>query len=146
MIYQKVIEQLNLNVNIEYSNVELLFMSKELSKDIYEYMCSSINKFDIFSKGIKYNLDEIISSEYKNKETIKEVKEKLRKYKEYIDNVDISDILNNVKLNDKFIEVCKTGNLEVAKLLLEIPNNNIKFGNYYTFRLSCSNGHLEVAQ
>ena len=54
MLYQKVIEQLNLEANVKYSNVDLLFISKGLNNDIYEYTCNKINEFDIFSKGIKY--------------------------------------------------------------------------------------------
>ena len=46
-----------------------------------------------------------------------------------------------------FAEACKTGNIDVAKLLLQLkPNINVSAKNEEAFRYACRNGHLHVAQ
>ena len=41
---------------------------------------------------------------------------------------------------------CETGDLELLKILYTFPNIDVHTNNDYAFRLSCSNGHLYVAQ
>jgi ankyrin repeat protein len=46
-----------------------------------------------------------------------------------------------------FINHCKNGNLDLVKELLDKKRNiNISANNDEAFRLSCSHGHLEIAQ
>ena len=46
-----------------------------------------------------------------------------------------------------FIKLCEYGKLDEAKQLFEAnPTINISYNNEQAFRLSCHNGHLEVAQ
>ena len=52
-----------------------------------------------------------------------------------------------IQTKGSFAEACKTGNIDAAKLLLELkPNINISAENEDAFRWACKNGHLHVAQ
>ena len=61
----------------------------------------------------------------------------------------IPDLSNSITINgDDFIDICKTGKLEVAKWLYDLKGINIHTHaiNDHAFFQSCVKGHIEVAK
>lgn len=54
--------------------------------------------------------------------------------------------INFSKHNDLFIYACKTNNILYLYLIRKFVDINIHAKNNCAFRLSCENGHLDVAQ